>query len=157
MHVATDTSKRVNKAGVEKTYRSVLLRQSFREDGKAKYRTLANLSSLPEHAIDTLRASLKGQRLVDPTQAWIITRSLPYGQVKAVDAMATDLGFQQLLGPAGRHRDIIMALLTARICKPSSKLAALSWTVDTSLTESLGAVSTDEVCAPWTGWVISNR
>src|SRR5699024_11032098 len=119
VHVAINTTKRVNKAGVEKTYRSVLLRQSFRDAGKVKHRTLANLSSLPDHAVDTLRASLKGQQFVHPTQAWVITRSLPHGHVQAVQAIANGIGLESVLGPRCRHRDIIMALLVARICAPS--------------------------------------
>lgn len=153
VHVATNTTKRVNKAGVEKTYRSVLLRQSFREAGKVKHRTLANLASLPDHAVETLRSCLKGQQFVDPTQAWVITRSLPHGHIQAVESVATGIGFQRLLGKPSRHRDIIMALLVARICAPSSKLATLSWLADTSLSDRLGNITTDEVYAAmdWLG------
>lgn len=153
VHVATNTTKRANKAGVEKTFRSVLLRQSFREAGKVKHLTLANLASLPDHAVETLRASLKGQQWVDPTQAWVITRSLLHGHIRAVESVAAGIGFQRLLGKPSRHRDIIMALLVARICAPSSKLATLSWLADTSLNDRLGNVTTDEVYAAmdWLG------
>ena len=98
VHVATNTTKRVNRAGVEKTYRSALLRQSSRKAGKIKHRTLAHLASLPDHAVEALRASLKGQQLVDPTQAWVITRSLPHGHIRAVESVAGGIGLPRLLG-----------------------------------------------------------
>lgn len=65
MHVAVNTSRRVNKSGVGVEYRSVLLRTSYREAGKVKHETLANLSALPVSAVETLRASLAGKTMVE--------------------------------------------------------------------------------------------
>ncbi|ALO68228.1 transposase [Arthrobacter alpinus] len=145
MHVAVSRARRVNKAGVEVEYRSVLLRTSFREDGKVKHETLANLSALPDTAVETLRASLAGKTMVEAGTALKIMRSLPHGHVDAVYAMARGLGFEAMLGPACRERDIVMALLAARICAPSSKLATLSFFADTTLGQDLGPVSTDDL------------
>ncbi|MEO6529695.1 MAG: IS1634 family transposase [Specibacter sp.] len=145
MHVAVNTSRRVNKAGVEVEYRSVLLRTSFRESGKVKHETLANLSALPDTAVETLRASLAGKTMLEAGAALQILRSLPHGHVDAVYAMARGLGFEAMLGPACRERDLVMALLAARICAPSSKLATLSFFADTTLGRDLGPVSTDEL------------
>ncbi|AIY00843.1 putative transposase [Arthrobacter sp. PAMC 25486] len=145
MHVAVNTSRRVNKAGVEVEYRSVLLRTSFREDGKVKHETLANLSALPDTAVETLRASLAGKTMVEAGAALQILRSLPHGHVDAVYAMARGLGFEAMLGPACRERDLVMALLAARMCAPSSKLATLSFFADTTLGRDLGPVSTDDL------------
>ncbi|MEO5781390.1 UNVERIFIED_ORG: hypothetical protein ABIB19_003995 [Arthrobacter sp. UYEF10] len=145
MHVAVNTSRRTNKSGVEVEYRSVLLRRSFREDGKVKHETLANLSALPAPAIDTLKASLAGKTMVEAGVALQITRSLPHGHIEAVYAMARGLGFEAMVGPACRERDLVMALLAARICAPSSKLATLSWFADSTLGADLGPVSTDDL------------
>lgn len=145
MHVAVNTSRRVNKSGVEVEYRSVLLRTSYREDGKVKHETLANLSALPDTAVETLKASLAGKTLVEAGAALQILRSLPHGHIDAVYAMARGLGFEAMLGPACRERDLVMALLAARICAPSSKLATLSFLADTTLGRDLGPTNTDEL------------
>ncbi len=145
MHVAVNTSRRVNKSGVEVEYRSVLLRRSYREGGKVKHETMANLSALPDPAVETLRASLAGKTMVEAGASLQIVRSLPHGHIEAVYAMARGLGFEAMLGPACRERDVVMALLAARACAPSSKLATLSFFADTTLGRDLGPVSTDDL------------
>ncbi|WP_434616395.1 IS1634 family transposase [Arthrobacter sp. A5] len=140
-----NTSNRVNKNGVEVQYRSVLLRRSYREEGKVKHETLANLSALPEPAIETLKASLAGRTMVEAGAQLVLARSLPHGHIEAVYALAKGLCFESMLGPACRERDLIMALLAARICAPSPKLATLSWFADTTLGPDLGPVSTDDL------------
>ncbi|WP_125610130.1 IS1634 family transposase [Specibacter cremeus] len=145
MHVAVNTSRRVNKSGVEVEYRSVLLRRSYRDGGKVKHETMANLSALPDPAIETLRASLAGKTMVEAGAALQITRSLPHGHIDAVYAMAGGLGFEAMLGPACREREVVMALLAARVCAPSSKLATLSFFADTTLGADLGPVGTDDL------------
>jgi Transposase DDE domain len=139
----------------EREYVSFLLRRSYREAGKVRHETLANLSALPAQAIDALRASLAGQRLVDAEGAFEITRSLPHGHVAAVWAMARALGLPALLGPVGPERDLAMALIVARVCQPGSKLATTRWWQDTTLAVDLGVeqASTDQVYAAmdWLG------
>ncbi len=137
--------RRTNKSGVEVEYRSVLLRRSYREEGKVKHETMANLSALPEAAVETLRSSLAGKIMVEAGAVGQVTRSLPHGHIEAVYSMARGLGFESMLGPTCRERDVVMALLAARICAPSSKLATLSWFADTTPGHDLGPVSTDDL------------
>ena len=49
---------------------AILLRESFRDRGRVKKRTLANLSKLPDVAINALRRTLRGERLVSPDDAF---------------------------------------------------------------------------------------
>src|SRR6266540_3433587 len=139
----------------DREYVSFLLRRSYREAGKVKHETLANLSALPAQAIEALRLSLAGRRLVDAEEAFQITRSAPHGHVAAVWAMARKLGLPALLGPAGPERDLAMALVVARVCEPDSKLATTRWWADTTLAVDLGVAdaSTDQVYAAmdWLG------
>jgi hypothetical protein len=103
MHVARIPSRYVDKAGVERRYESVLLRRTFREDGKVKHETLANLSVLPDEQIELLARSLKGEAFVSCGATASVLRSLPHGHVAAVMAQARALGFPALLGrPVGR-------------------------------------------------------
>jgi hypothetical protein len=78
-----------------------------------------------------------------------VTRSLPHGHVAAVWAMARKLGFPALLGPTSPQRDLAMALIVARVCRPDSKLATTRWWQDTTLAADLGVAdaSTDQVYA----------
>src|SRR6201995_4545522 len=86
---------------------AILLRESYREAGKVKNRTLANLSSWPEAKVDALARVLKGQAPAVPLDgAFEITRSLPHGHVAAVLGIARALGLEELIDPApSRHRD----------------------------------------------------
>jgi hypothetical protein len=109
---------------------------------------LANLSGLPEQAVDAIEAALKGAALVPAGQAATITSSAPHGHVAAVHAMAAKLGLPALLGPACRERDLALALIIGRVVAPASKLSTLSWWADTTLGADLGAAaSTGEVYA----------
>ena len=92
----------VDKQGRRKDYTSAYLRRTYRDGGKVKNETVANLSALPDHVIDLIDAGLKGQQMVPAAGAVTITRSLPHGHVAAVHAMARELGLPALLGPAGR-------------------------------------------------------
>jgi hypothetical protein len=149
MHVARNRRTYVARSGEERVYESVLLRRTFREGGKVKHETLANLKALPEEAIEAIEATLRGQRLVPADQAFTITRSLPHGHVAAVAAMAHKLGLPGLLGPACRDRDLALALILSRVVRPGSKLSTLTWWSDVTLGADLGVVdaSTDEIYA----------
>jgi hypothetical protein len=144
MHVAT-TRRHYN----GKTYETHLLRRSYRQDGKVKHETLANLSHLPAEAIELVRRTLKGETFVAAADAFQITRSLPHGHVALVWAMARQLGLPGLLGPPGPERDLALALVVARVVKPGSKLATTRWWHDTTLAADLGVAGagTDEVYA----------
>jgi Transposase DDE domain len=139
----------VNKAGEERVYESALLRRTFRDGGKVRHDTLANLSPLPGRVVDLIEASLKGTRFVPAGEAATVVRSRPHGHVAAVWAQAKALGVPALLGPAGRDRDLALALVIARVVEPASKLATTCWWADTTLGADLGVAdaSTDEVYA----------
>jgi hypothetical protein len=144
MHVVT-TQRRYK----DREYRSHLLRRSFREDGKVRKETLANLSQLPDEAIDAVRRVLRGESLVAAHDAFTITRSRPHGHVAAVWAQAKTLGLPDLLGPACPERDVALALIIARVCRPGSKLATTRWWTDTTLATDAGVdeAGTDAVYA----------
>ena len=154
VHVVRVRKSHVDKGGVRRDYQSAYLRRTFREGGKVRNETVANLSALPAHVVDWVEAGLKGKSLVPADQAATITASVPHGHVAAVSAQADALGLPALLGPAGRQRDLAMALIISRVVQPASKLATASWWDDTTLGVDLGVAgaSTDEVYAAWTGW-----
>src|SRR5580698_6746048 len=147
--VRVSKSGYVDKQGHRKDYSSAYLRRTYRDGGKVKNETVANLSALPDHVIDLIDAGLKGQQLVPAGEAVTITGSLPHGHVAAVHAMAARLGLPALLGPAGRPRDLALALIISRVTRPGSKLSTLTWWPDTTLGADLGVaeVSTDDIYA----------
>jgi len=149
VHVSTHRRHYVGKDGVERDYETHLLRRSYREDGKVKNETVANLSHLPADLIEMIRASLAGEAFVPAAAVATVARTRPHGHVAAVHAQARALGLPALLGPAGRDRDIALALIIARVCRPASKLATTRWWADTTLAADLGVAdaSTDEVYA----------
>jgi Transposase DDE domain len=135
---------------------AVLLRESYREAGKVKNRTLANLSSWPEAKVEALSRVLKGQPTpaADLDGAFEITRSLPHGHVAAVLGTARQLGLDELIDPApSRHRDLVTAMAAAQVITPDSKLAIArglrEQTAATSPGEVLGVGGCDEddLCA----------
>jgi hypothetical protein len=127
MHVAKITNRRVDKSGQPREYVSQLLCRTYRDGSKAKHKTLANLSPLPEVAIEAVRAALAGKTLVVAGEGLEVTGSRRHGHVAAVHAQAKALGLPALLSPAGRDRDIALALIIARVCRPASKLATTRW------------------------------
>ena len=138
----------VDKQGHRKDYSSAYLRRTYRDGGKVKNETVANLSALPGHVIDLIDAGLNGQQLVPAAGAVTITRSLPHGHVAAVHAMARTLGLPALLGPAGRPRDLALALIISRVVQPASKLSTLAWWGDTTLGDlGVAEASTDDIYA----------
>ena len=103
---------------------AVLLRESVRDGSKIRKRTIANLSAWPKPQVDSLRRLLKGETLVAPQDALLIHRSLPHGHVAAVLGALRGLGLEQMLAhTASRQRDLVCAMIVARILQPSSKLA----------------------------------
>ena len=104
---------------------AVLLRESYRENGTVKKRTLANLSCLPANVIEGLRILLAGGKALPAKQdIFSVLRSWPHGHVAAVLGVMRGLGFDRLLGKAGdRMRDLLMAMVVCRLLDPASKLA----------------------------------
>ena len=121
---------------------AVLLRESYREGGKVKTRTLANLSRWPEHKVDKLQRALKGPPpAISLSEAFEITRSLPHGHVAAVLGSARRLGIEELIDPApSRWRDLVTAMLIAQVIGPGSKLAFARGLRTETATSSLGQV-----------------
>jgi hypothetical protein len=158
IHVSTHRRHYVGKDGVERDYETHLLRRSYREDGKVKNETVANLSHLPADLIEMIRASLAGEAFVPAAAVATVARTRPHGHVAAVHAQAKALGLPALLGPAGRERDIALALIIARVCRPGSKLATTRWWADTTLAADLGVAdaSTDEVYAAM-DWLVARQ
>src|SRR5262245_5798759 len=142
---------------------AILLRESYRDGGKVKKRTLLNLSEWPRDRIAGFKTLLKGGTVIPKDQdAITIVRSLPHGHVAAALGTARKIGLDRRLGPDGhRCRDLVLALLLARILDPASKLATARGlslaTAASSLGEMLGlgvqrdyldgeSVDQDEVC-----------
>jgi len=127
---------------------AVLLRESYREDGKVKKRTLLNLSQWPADLVEGLRILLKGGHAV-PSEGMTIHRSLPHGHVAAVLGTVRRIGLDRLLGQSEpRLRDLVLAMLASRIIHPTSKLATArdldAATANTSLGRVLGLASVRE-------------
>jgi len=129
---------------------AILLRESYRQDGRVCKRTLCNLSNWPVAHIEGLRGVLKGGTVIAADQAaFTVTRSLPHGHVAAVLGTARKIGLDRILGPDGhRCRDLVLAMIVGRIIDPVSKLAAARGlspdTASSSLGEELGLGAVDE-------------
>jgi hypothetical protein len=130
-------------------YRYFLLRRTYRQDGKVKHETLGNLSRLPAATIEVIRRAVRGDVLVPPDDAFEIIRSRPHGHVAAVVGTARKLGLPGLLAPQRRReRDLVEAMMAARLLDPCSKLATAralqTETLESSLGASLAVASADE-------------
>src|SRR6266568_7316324 len=149
MHVARNRRTYTAKSGEQRVYESILVRRTYRDGGRVRHETLANLSALPAEAVSAIEATLKGERLVPAGQAVTITASLPHGHVAAVHAAAVRLGLPALLGPACAERDLALALVISRVAAPASKLSTIHWWADTTLGTDLAAAtaSTGQVYA----------
>ena len=126
---------------------AILLRESYREGGKVKSRTLANLSALPETAIEILRQHLKGETLVGAQQGFEIVEngSPAHGHVHAVLTAMRRLDFFSLISSRPcAQRDLVVAMVVSRILQPKSKLATSAWWHDTTLPDALSIGDADE-------------
>lgn len=132
---------------------AVLLRESYREDGKVKKRTVANLSKVPDHLVEQIRILLRGGHAVESfEEALEIIRSLPHGHVAAVLGTIFRIGLDRIISPEkSRELSLILAMIVGRVIDPCSKLATARGlgpeTATTSLGEmlGLGAVSEDDL------------
>jgi hypothetical protein len=119
MHVVTNTIRRG-----DREYHSHLLRRSYREGGKVKKETLANLSHLPPALLELIRGFLRGERYVERDKALEVERSLPAGHVEALLALARRLELARLIDrQPSRERDLVLAMVVQRVLGPGSKLA----------------------------------
>lgn len=126
---------------------AILLREGYREDGKVKNRTLANLSKLPPETIEVIRRSLKGDKMVSNDELFEIVEdgSSAHGHVEAVMTAMRRLRLPSLLSSRRcRERDLALAMVAACVLKPQSKLATSRWWPSTTLPDELGIGSPDE-------------
>ena len=140
MHVVT-TTRRVG----DREYSSTLLRRSYREGGRVKKQTLANLSHLPPEAIEAIRRVLRGEVLVGAREAFEVERSLPAGHVAAALCMGRRLELARLLDrQSSRERDLCLAMICQQALAPGSKLATVRALGQSTLGEELGISDVDE-------------
>ena len=140
---------------------AILLRESYRDAGKIKKRTIANLSDWPTEIVEGLRTLLKGGKVAPADQESIIARrALPHGHVAAVLGTLRNIGLDRMLGPPrNRCRDLVIAMIVGRLIAPASKLATARMldplTASSSLGEVLGLGPVDEdelyVALDWLG------
>jgi hypothetical protein len=139
-HVVTTTRKYK-----DRVYRTHLLRRSYREGGSVKNETLGNLSHLPDALVDIIRRSLQGETFVPLAQTFEISRSRAHGHVQAVATAMQRLGFASLMGAKPcRERDLVLAMVAARIVAPQTKLATTRWWHTTTLAEDFGVAEANE-------------
>jgi hypothetical protein len=140
MHVVKNTIRRG-----DRVYTAHLLRRSYREGGKVKKQTLANLSHLPEEVIELIRGALRGQRYLAAGEALRVERSLPAGHVEAALSMARRLELARLLDRApSRERALCLAMIVQRLLGPGSKLAMSRAFSQSTLASELAVEDADE-------------
>jgi Transposase DDE domain len=124
---------------------TVLLRESYREGTKVHKRTLANLSRLSAVQIEAIRSALRGEIVQPVAHRFEITASRAHGHVQAVAAAMQRLGLAELIGAkASRERDLVLAMVAARIVAPQTKLATTRWWHTTTLAADFGVAACDE-------------
>jgi len=128
----------------DREYRTHLLRRSFREDGKVRNETLGNLSHLPDDLVEVIRRALKGERFVSAEHAFNATASHAHGHVQAVRSAMQRLGFASLIASQpSRERDLVCAMVAARVLAPHTKLATTRWWQSSTLAEEFDVAAAD--------------
>ena len=153
-HVVTTTRQYKGRV-----YRTHLLRRSYRDGGSVKNETLGNLSHLPDDLVEIIRAALQGTTFVPLNQAFEVTRSRSHGAVEAVALTMQRLGFAALIASKPcRERDIVLAMVAARIVAPHTKLATTRWWHTTTLAEDfeVADASEDELYAAM-DWLLQRQ
>ncbi|MEL5849901.1 MAG: IS1634 family transposase [Candidatus Igneacidithiobacillus chanchocoensis] len=138
---------------------TILLRESYREGKKVKKRTIANLSHLPMHQVELLRAIFQGADLQPAGLGFVVERSQPAGHVDAVHRMMERLGLPGMIaGKSCPERDRVLALIAARILDPQTKLATTrSWQAST-LADTFGVTAADEQdCYAAMDWLLARQ
>ena len=122
-----------------------LLRESFREGKSVRKRTLANLSALSDAQIAAIRLVLRGEGLCPPSSLFEVTSSRPAGHVQAVAVAMRQLQMERLLAARpSRERDLVLAMIAARIVSPNTKLATSRQWHSTTLAQDFGVLEADE-------------
>ena len=127
---------------------AILLRESIREGGRVRKRTIANLSALPIEQAEMIRRVLRGEKLGPLESALEVVCSQHHGHVAAVLTAMRRLGFDKLIeAKPSRERDLVVAMVAGRIIAPeASKLAMTRAWADTTLADELGVADADEDC-----------
>jgi len=129
----------------DKVYVTYLLRRSYRQDGKVKQQTVANITHYPPHTRELIRHSLRGVNFVPLNQGFEITKSRLHGHVLAVRAMVHRIGLDEIISPKpSRERDLIEALLVSRVVNAETKVSTTRWWHTTTLPEDLGILDATE-------------
>jgi transposase len=124
---------------------AILLRESWRENGKVMKRTLANISDWPPAQVAALRRVLKNEPLVSPREVFSIERSLPHGHVEVILEMIRLIGLDKMIASRRtRERDLVLAMIVERLIAPSSKLATTRLWHSTTLAQLLNVDDADE-------------
>ena len=124
---------------------TVLLRESYREQGKVKNRTLANLTNLPPHLLDAVKRAAKNEVLFNAADAFDNVRSRHHGHVQAVVGAMRRLGMDKLIASeSSRERDLVLGMIASRILEPTSKMETTRWWHSTTLPVELGIGDADE-------------
>ena len=140
LYVADIISKYKNRE-----YCTHLVRRSYREGGKVKQETIANITHLPEETRELIRQNLKGRVLVPVDEAMETVSSRAHGHVAAVRKMMDELDLINLISPFPcRERDLVVSLIAARILNPQTKLATSRWWHTTTIPEMMGVEDADE-------------
>ena len=150
----------VKKQYKDRTYSSFLLRRSYREDGKVKQETIANLSSLPRDVVFILRDILRGNAYAPQEQALECVATRSHGHVAAIAAMADQLRLSALLDPEPcPERDLVYALVVARVARPLTKLATTRWWQTTTLMDNpaVAAASPEDMYKALDYWLIERQ
>ena len=154
VHVVTTRRRYKNRV-----YEAHLLRRTYREGGKVRNETLANLSRLPAETIELVRRSLRGERFLPASEAFEVERSLPHGHVACVLAMARQLELARLLDRSpSPERSRALAMIVQRVLEPGSKLACTRALSQSTLAEELGVegVDADELYAAM-DWLLERQ
>ena len=154
MHVVT--TRRVYKG---KLYQTHLLRRSYREGAAVRNETLANLSHLPDPLVDLIRRGLRGEQLCSVQERFEVIASRHHGHVDAVLTTMRRLGVERLIASRpSRERDLVLAMIAARILAPTSKLATTRWWSTTTLPALLGVEeSTEDDCYEAMDWLLTRQ
>jgi transposase len=142
-----------------KVYQTHLLRRSFREGASVRNETLANLSHLPEAVVELIRRGLRGEQLCGVQERFEIIASRHHGHVEAVLTTMRQLGLESVIASRpSRQRDLVVALVAARILAPSSKLATTRWWGTTTLPAVLGVEeATEDECYEAMDWLLERQ
>jgi transposase len=142
IHVVT-----TNREYKGKIYKSHLLRRSYREDGKVKKETVSNITRLGDQVVEIIRRALAGEQMASVNDIFQIEEdgSPCHGHVAAVLSAMDRLGFAELVASRrSRERDLVVAMVAARLLEPQSKLSTVQWWHTTTLPEALGVGDADE-------------